>query len=289
MLGSGGRRVGVVGGPTLGNVALVQGLTDTGVTAVLVDPLAAADMLETGDMAIGRLDVLPTLDGVEAGLDALLELELGGIRLLNCPGALLRAHDKLLTALVLARAGVPHPATEHLLDPGAPLRLEAPLVLKPRFGSWGADVFRCDTKREARRLLFELSSRPWFRSQGVLVQELVAAEPRDVRLVVAGGHVVGAVERRAAAGEWRTNVSVGASRRPVEPTVVERRLALDAAAALAIDLVGVDILHGEREDVVIELNGAVEFDASYSLTGHDVYDDIVRALALAPLLEPAGI
>ncbi len=33
--------------------------------------------------------------------------------------------------------------------------------------------------------------------------------------------------------------------------------------------------------VVVELNGAVEFDAQYSLPGHDVYGDAAAALGLA--------
>jgi glutathione synthase/RimK-type ligase-like ATP-grasp enzyme len=49
--------------------------------------------------------VPPTLDGVEDGLWALGSLAAGGIRTLNRAGALLAAHDKLLTARLLLRAG----------------------------------------------------------------------------------------------------------------------------------------------------------------------------------------
>ena len=273
-------RVGVVGGPTEGNVELVHGLRRFGVDVALVDPFAARDVLVQGDVALVRLDVLPTLDGVEPGLETLAHLQLAGIRLINRPEALLRAHDKLLTACVLARAGFPHPATEHLIDLAAPLGLEPPVVLKPRFGSWGKDVVRCQTRDAVSRRLLELADRGWFRAQGVLVQELVPAEARDLRIVVAGGRVVGAIERIAVRGEWRTNVSVGAARRPVSPGLNERRLAVAAAEALGLDLVGVDLLRGPRGYVVIELNGAVDFDAGYSLPGRDVYADIADALGL---------
>lgn len=260
----------------MANVELRRGLRRVGVDdLVLLDAAAALETLGTGDVAIVRLDVLPTLDGVEPGFETLPALEAAGVRLLNRPEALLRAHDKLLTGLVLARAGVPHPATGHLLDPEAPLPLEPPFVLKPRFGSWGVDVVRCMTGREARARLLELSGRPWFRAHGVLVQELVA-----------GDRVVGAVERRAQPGEWRTNVSVGASRTQIDPRDDERGLALAAVAALGLDLVGVDVMRGERGPVVIELNGAVDFDSAYSLRGDDVYRKIAESLSLVSLADP---
>lgn len=281
-------RVGVIGSrANLGNLELVRGLRRIGCAAALVDPLAARAVLGDGDIAITRLDVLPTLDGVEPGLDTLAELELRGVRLLNRPEALLRAHDKLLTAEVLRRARIPHPVTVHLADPYAPLGLNPPLVVKPRFGSWGIDVYRCRTSSEARLRLHELRDTSWFRANGVLVQALVRTEPRDVRLIVAGGAVVGAIERIATPGEWRTNVSTGASRRPILPTRSEQELAVASAEALGLDLVGVDLLRGEEGDVVIELNGAVDFDALYSLDGRDIYGDICAALALGPVLSVA--
>ena len=78
--------------------------------------------LRRGDAALGRLDVLPTLDGVDDGLWALGSLAANGIRTLNRAGALLAAHDKLLTARLLLHAGLPHPRTRLLSPPLAPLR-----------------------------------------------------------------------------------------------------------------------------------------------------------------------
>ena len=51
-----------------------------------------------------------------------------------------------------------------------------------------------------------------------------------------------------------------------------------AAAALGVDLVGVDLLPtGAGEYAVIELNGAVDFTSEYSLD-EDVFSDAVAAL-----------
>ena len=237
-----------------------------GVSFRLLAPAQALEQLRPGDAALGRLDVLPSLDGVDDGLWALGSLAAQGIRTLNRAGALLAAHDKLLTARLLLRAGLPHPRTR-LLSPGGPLpELRLPVVVKPRFGSWGKDVVRCDDVDRLRRRLRELEQRDWFRAHGALVQELVPPQGRDLRIVVAGGSVVGAIERLAGPGEWRTNIALGGRRRPVDPSPFACMLALEAAAAAGAELVGVDLLpDGEGGWVVLELNGAVEFTREYGL------------------------
>ena len=63
------------------NVELVRQWRSLGLDAALLAPLEAPVKLKSGDVALGRLDVLPTLDGVEAGLLALFLLERRGTRL----------------------------------------------------------------------------------------------------------------------------------------------------------------------------------------------------------------
>jgi glutathione synthase/RimK-type ligase-like ATP-grasp enzyme len=105
------------------------------------------------------------------------------------------------------------------------------VVVKPRFESWGKDVVRCKDLAALRSHLRELELRPWFRAHGAIVQELVPAQGSDIRIVIAGGAIVGAIERVAKKGEWRTNVALGALRRPVEPPPFACMLAVEAATA----------------------------------------------------------
>jgi len=258
-----------------------------GVQPELLSPREALLRLGRGDRALARLDVRDDLDGIEEGLWALERLVDCGVLMLNRPPSLLRAHDKLLTARTLRRAGLPHPRTV-LIDPGQKLPdLDFPAVLKPRFGSWGRDILLCPDRDELERGLAFLSSRSWFHRSGALAQELIPPLGHDLRLIVARGVVVGAAKRIAAPGEWRTNVALGASVVRAVPPPVALRLALEAAAASGLDLVGVDLLPtGPGGFCVLELNGAVDFRPAYSFAGRNVFDDTVAALSGSPLDVP---
>ena len=80
--------------------------TNTRLGTVLT-PARALARLRRGDVALGRLDVLRSLDGIEPGLWALGRLAELGATVLNGRPALVNAHDKLATAAALDGAGVP--------------------------------------------------------------------------------------------------------------------------------------------------------------------------------------
>ena len=160
--------------------------------------------------------------------------------------------------------------------------MSPPVVVKPRFGSWGIDVFRCHTWEEIRQTLTAVSNRPWFSRRGAIVQELLPLAGHDVRVLVAAGTVVGAEERVAAPGEWRTNISLGGSHRPTVPSPAAASLAVAAVAALGGDFFGVDLMPVRRGYAVLEVNSAVDFDANYSLWNGDVFADVAGALGLRP-------
>jgi RimK family alpha-L-glutamate ligase len=260
------------------NDALAGAAVSLGLPATVLSPRDALRTLEPGDVALGRLDVTAALDGIERGLTELEQLAAAGVVVLNPPPALIAAHDKHLTARILRRAGVPHPRTWLLADGTPSAAPELPVVLKPRFGSWGRDVIRCDTADELDYGLARLSTRVWFGEHGVLAQELVPPTGWDLRVVVAGGEIVGAARRVAAPGEWRTNVALGGRSEPALPPPLAQRLALEAAAAIRGDLVGVDLLPRDTGFVVAEVNGAVDFSPDYGLRPGNVFRAAVHEL-----------
>lgn len=256
----------------------------------LMTPEEALSALRPGDVALGRLDVLPTLDGIDDGVWALGALEARRVCVLNDASALYATHDKLLTARLLRRFDVPHPRTVHVRPDRPFAALRPPLVVKPRFGSGGHGVTRCDDEAALVDALALLSDTPWFEEQGVLVQELVPPRGYDLRILVAAERIVGAVFRIAAAGEWRTNIALGGVRRPVSnPPQDACELALAAARAAGAALVGVDLVpDADGNWTVIELNGAVGFTHEYQ-HGGDVFADVASELVRHAVTQHAAL
>ncbi|MGH3085436.1 MAG: hypothetical protein ACRDNP_15535, partial [Gaiellaceae bacterium] len=132
------RTVVIFGKPTETNCALAAAFAQLGQRARLAG-VTTLSRLGHGALAVARLDVLPTLDGIEPGLWRLAWLERRGVHVMNGSLALFAAHDKLSTTLFLGRAGVAQPRTAQLRSESVP-PFPPPYVVKPRFGSWGRDV-----------------------------------------------------------------------------------------------------------------------------------------------------
>jgi RimK family alpha-L-glutamate ligase len=247
-----------------------------GARSYLLPPRYALLQLAAGDVALNRLDVTHDLDSVEEGIWSVTQLEAQGVRVFNRPPALLSCHDKLLTARLLRAAGVAHPRTRRLESARSADGLAYPVVAKPRFGSWGRDVELCPDPVALQRYVTTMKSRGWWTIGGI-VQELVRPLGIDLRVIVAGGGVVGAASRTAAPGEWRTNVAVGGrvSSATLPPDACE--LALAATSALGIDFAGVDLLPVGDGWIVLEVNEAVDVRPAYSFEV-DVYTAVLRSL-----------
>lgn len=257
---------------TVTNELLLDALRRAAPGARFVRP-ADLRTVATPARGVARLDVTRNMTGLEDGFTELRRFERSA-DVMNPAAALIACHDKLATARLLGRAELPHPRTAPLL--GRHDRadgLEPPFVVKPRFGGWGLEVTLCEDRVALGGHIRRISNTSWFQHQGAIVQELVPPTGADLRVLVAGGEVVGAVERVAAAGEWRTNVSLGAVRRPTSPPPDVRALAIAAAAVVRADLVGVDLVRGpDGGYLILELNGAADFRNEYSLDGEDVFD-----------------
>ncbi len=276
------RQAFVVGSRSNGtNAALSSAFGHAGLAGRTVTPEQLVGEVGDGDLVLNRVDVLPTLDGPCPGLWEVAAVERQGATLLNHPRSLYLAHDKLATATVLGQAGVPHPLSMLVQGIDPPPGLRPPYVVKPRFGSWGRDVFLCRDAEQLAVVLYELSDRAWFGKHGALVQELIGPARDDLRVVVAGGAVVGAVSRIAPAGDWRTNVAAGGRRVRAVPDPDATSLALRAVAALDLDFAGVDLMRDASGAwVVLEVNGAVDFTEEYALDGAGIFDEVVRRITL---------
>ena len=217
-----------------------------GVDIVPMTPVEALRRLRVGDAALGRLDVRPTLDGVDDGLWALGVLAARGVTVRNDASALLAAHDKLLTARLLRRAGLPHPVTRAVRGDRVWPTLAPPVVVKPRHGSWGRSVTLCETPEDLAAELLRIRERALVRRArrarpGARSARRSRPAARRCRATVWSD--VSAASPPKASGGRTSRSAPGGSRR------ARRRgdqLALAAANEVAATLVGVDLLPDRR-------------------------------------------
>jgi RimK family alpha-L-glutamate ligase len=198
------------------------------------------------------------------------------VRVVNSPRAIERSVDKFYTTTLLHDAGLLVPTTvvcERVDDAMAAVLAMGDVVIKPIFGSLGHGMVRvCDPETALRvvRALDQIKS-------VFYVQQAIDHAGRDLRVFVVGGRVLGAIERRAPAGEWRTNVAIGGSAIAVDVSPEIERVAIAAAAAVGADYAGVDVLPAlDGSLFVLEVNGIPGWQGLQQATGIDVAAAIVE-------------
>ena len=109
-----------------------------------------------------------------------------------------------------------------------------------------------------------------------LVQEFVAeAEGADLRCFVVGDRVVAAMQRQAAAGDFRSNLHRGGTATAVETSQAERDVAVRAAQAVGLGVAGVDLIRSRRGPLVLEVNASPGLEGIEEATGIDIARNIV--------------
>jgi RimK family alpha-L-glutamate ligase len=237
---------------------------------------AAGTSVLDADAVLARFIPSGSLEQIIYRVDALHWMEERGVTVVNSPRAIERTVDKFYTTALLHEAGLPVPETavcEQAQDASDAVSAMGDAVIKPIFGSMGRGMLRVsgpDLAFRATRTLEELHA-------VFYVQRAVDHGGRDVRVFVIGGRVVGAIEREAPAGDWRTNVTRGGSARPFKLPPAWEQLALRAAAVVRADYAGVDLLPSTDGSVfVLEVNGIPGWRALRLATEMDVADAIVE-------------
>ena len=234
------------------------------------------------DAVLARIIPNGSLEQIIYRLDALHWIETRGVPVMNSPRAIERAVDKFYTTALLQEAGLPTPETvvcEGLADAMEAVRAMlgegGDVIVKPIFGSMGHGLVRLSDPDVAFRVLRSLEQvRAVF-----YIQRAIDHGGRDVRVFVVGGRVLGAIERSAAEGDWRTNVARGGSARPFVLPPEWESLALGAAAAVGADYAGVDLLPSRDGTVfVLEVNAIPGWQGLQRATGIDVAGAIVEHL-----------
>ena len=89
-----------------------------------------------------------------------------------------------------------------------------------------------------------------------LFEEFIrTSQGRDMRLFCIRGQVVAAMERRSADGkDFRANVALGGSVRPLPVTASFQRIGRDLYGQTGLDFMGIDLLYGEDRPWFCEIN-----------------------------------
>jgi RimK family alpha-L-glutamate ligase len=233
------------------------------------------------DAVLARIIPNGSLEQVIYRVDALHWIEERGIPVMNSPRAIERAVDKFYTTALLREAGLPTPETAvcermaDAMDTARTMLAGGDVILKPIFGSMGHGLVRLTDPDAAFRVLRSLEQvRAVF-----YLQRAIDHGGRDIRVFVVGGRIVGAIERWAPDGDWRTNVARGASAQPFTLPAEWVPLALRAAAAVGADYAGVDLLPSHDGTVfVLEVNAIPGWQGLQRATGVDVAAAIVEHL-----------
>jgi ribosomal protein S6--L-glutamate ligase len=191
------------------------------------------------------------------------------------------SRDKLRALQLLAQAGVDMPRTVLARGGGDIKELLAhvgglPAILKLIQGTQGVGVMIAHSEAEVDSILSTL----WDLGQEILLQEFIEeSHGRDVRALVVGDRVVGAMRREARSGEFRSNLHRGGEGTGVELPPEYVQAAVRAARVLSLQVAGVDLLEAQGGPKVMEVNSSPGFEGLERATGLDIAGAIVEYAA----------
>jgi len=212
-------------------------------------------------------------------LAILRQLEHLGVPVINPSQAIEAVKDKLYSHQILAQRNLPIPRTMLVRFPVDPLlvalQIGFPCVVKLLVGSYGEGIYLSRDPSSFRDLMELVSSLD--RSQSLILQEYVGSRPgEDLRVWVVGGRVLGAMLRRSTDGSFKANISRGGEGELFPLNSAIESLALASAAAVNLEIAGVDLLFDGDQYCVCEVNSAPGFAGFEQVTGLNVAREILQ-------------
>lgn len=271
------------------NLRLMEEGRSLGYTVRLVHTRDCLARIEGGQIRVsqgsGALPdvLLPRIGATinDYALSVVRQFELAGVRVVNGSSAIALARNKFLTLQALSVCGLPVP------DSFLPVNMAGfqrsvdllggyPVVAKVLSGRQGTGVTLVESPHAAEFLMNYLQDN----TRGILVQRFYPPQGRkDVRVLVVGGEVVGALTLRPGRDDFRSNIHregrVGPE--PVDPDVCH--LAVQATGVLGLVIAGVDLIVDARGTPrVIEINYSPGFRGLEKHTGLNVARHIMKYL-----------
>lgn len=195
-------------------------------------------------------------------LSVLRQFERLNVPTLPHSDAIIASKDKMYANQILAQAGLPIPKTMLTRFPSDSELVEKqvgfPCVVKVVTGSHGAGVYLCENRKQFEDLA-ELISALDFKNSMIVQEYVQHSEGRDLRVIVVGGRVVGAMLRQSTDGSFKANISRGGEGSVFEITDEIEMISIQVAKVLNLDIAGVDLLFHQDGFRICEANSSPGF------------------------------
>jgi RimK family alpha-L-glutamate ligase len=205
--------------------------------------------------------------------------EQAGVMCVNGSVSIETVKDKLRTSQILSRNGIAIPNTMMVRFPIqhglVKNNIGFPCVIKVITGSYGEGVYLCEKQRDYNKLMEFIDNLG--NKKTMIVQEYLGERPgEDLRVLVIGGKVIGAMKRTAPEGDFRANISNGGTGESYLLNDEIEYIARETARALGLDIAGVDLLFDSRGFRVCEANSNPGFSGFEKYCNVNVADLITE-------------
>lgn len=214
----------------------------------------------------------------EYGMVVLGQFARMGIPLINRMEGVVIAKNQYRTLQALSQADIPVPDTCFITRKACFFRAVKalggfPVVAKQVDGMGGDGVAKIETFSQAEIFIdTHLNS-----LKGMLVQQFIPTEGRqDLRMLVVGGRLAGAMALVPPPGDFRANIHQNSRASALDPPQHWVQLGLDSAAACSLDIAGVDmIVEKTGHPRVVEVNYSPGFKGLESAIDRDIAQQII--------------
>ncbi|MFB6148719.1 MAG: RimK family alpha-L-glutamate ligase [Halobacteriales archaeon] len=189
------------------------------------------------------------------------------VPMLNGTAGVSVAIHKFASAVKLADAGLPVPDAFLTLSADRlnrdRERFGEEAVYKTAIGTHGGGTWKVALSENIN---------PKVGQRQAFLQEMIDHDEKrhhDLRVYVVGDRIVGAMNRYAPEGDWRTNVALGGDVEDATESMSDeiREMAVRAADTIGLDYAGVDIVQGTDGWYVLEVNPTAGFKGLFQATG----------------------
>ncbi len=269
------------------NRRLAEAADEYGHEIILIHPYRIWPVIENGHFKLANLpkgafpDAVLPRQGSTLGESCLLLIKHFhemGVPVVNSSKAIRVAKNQFLSLQKLAASGIQIPETVFINAPDgfAPAVSQLggfPVVAKPISSRQGTGVMLLKTNEDV----------DWYIDQhldgrnGLIVQRFISPQGRrELRVLIIGDKIVGAMELMPKNGDFRGNYHISGISKPAELTPLIKEMAIKSAAVTELEIAGIELITDDKgKTVVIEVNYSPGFKGMESATGLNIAGQII--------------